>query len=282
MHGAAVQHHIGLGPEHLVGNGELGRFVLLPGARARAAAIAERFEDVTVLDNPRGHTAHLGTLRRGGQRIDVLSIPSGMGTPSTEIVAHELLAIGARRIVRVGSCGSLDPNVRPGSVAILSGAVRDEMASRHLAPVEVPALCHPDAVSAMIAGARSAGVADHAFVGIGHSKASFYAREMGHGPMGAENLAYMRLLARCGVIATEMEASLLFILASARSAERAVPVSAAPDAVPVQTACVLGVYAAYDASEPLDPAMCRLADERAIETALGGIVAWAGIAGAGA
>ena len=269
-----TQHHIGLGPEHLVGNGEIGRVVLLPGSRARAAAIAERFQDVRIVDNPRGHTAHLGVLERDGRRIDVLAISSGMGTPSTEIVATELLAVGARRIVRVGSCGSLDPALEAGSVAILSGAVRDEMSSRHLAPVEVPALAHPDAVAAMVAGARAAGLAAHAFVGIGHSKASFYAREFGQGPMGEENRAYMRLLARCGVLASEMEASLLFILASAASAGRATPLAAGSAAVPVQTACVLGVYAHHESAAPLDPDLCRLADARAIETALAGVFAW--------
>jgi uridine phosphorylase len=199
-----TQHHIGLDTEHLRGNDGLGRVVLLPGSRARAATIGARFDGLTVIDNPRGHTAHLGTITEGGRRIDVLAIASGMGTPSTEIVAHELLAIGARRVVRVGSCGSLDANVRAGDVVILSGAVRDEMSSRHIAPVELPAVAHPDAVAAMVAGARAAGLDAHAFVGMGHSKASFYAREFGMGPMGEENRAYMRLLARCGVLATEM------------------------------------------------------------------------------
>lgn len=267
-----LQHHIALAPEHLRGNGDLGRYVLLPGSRGRAAAIAARLEDVRVVDNPRGHTAHLGHLSRGGRRVDVLAISSGMGTPSTEIVAQELLNVGARRIVRVGSCGSLDPALRPGDVAILSGAVRDELASRHVMPVEVPAVAHPDAVAAMVAGARAIGAAEHAFVGVGHSKASFYAREMGVGPMAEENRAYMRLLARCGVIATEMEASVLFVLAAAASAGHARPIAASP--APVQAACVLGVYAYWETTEPLDPAACALADERAIETALHGLLYW--------
>jgi uridine phosphorylase len=267
-----IQHHIGLGPEHLRGNDGLGRYVLLPGSRSRAAAIAARFDHCEVLDNPRGHTAHLGSLTRRGRRIDVLAISSGMGTPSTEIVAQELLNIGARRIVRVGSCGSLDPAVQAGDIVIVTGAVRDELASRHIMPVEVPALSHPDAVAAMVAGARAAGVTDHAFVGVGHSKASLYAREFGVGPMAEENRAYMRLLSRCGVLATEMEASVLYILAAAASAGRARPLSAGT--ATVQAACVLGVYAHWESHAPLDPAACQRADERAIETAIAGLFAW--------
>ena len=269
-----IQHHIHLGPEQLAGNDGLGRIVLLPGDRARAAAIGARFDDLEVRENPRGLTAHLGSLRRDGVKVDLLAISSGMGTPSTEIVAHELFEAGARRIVRVGSCGSLDPAISAGQVIILSGAVRDEMASRHLAPVELPALAHPAAVAAMIAGAHAAGLAAETFVGIGHTKASLYAREFGRGPMGAANKEYGELLRRCGVIASDMEASLLFVMASARSAGAATPLSVGNTAVPVQTACVLGVYGNDDSNMKLDPALCRLADERGIEVALAGIFAW--------
>ena len=270
-----VQHHILLNASHLSGNGRLGRYVLLPGTRSRAAAIAEHFDEVRVVDNPRGHTAHLGVLRREGVSVEVLSISSGMGTASTEIILHELLEVGARRIVRVGSCGSMDPHIRAGDAVVVTGAVRDELASRHIAPVEFPAVSHPTAVAAMVAGARAAGHADHTFLGIGHTKASLYAREFAHGPMADQNHAYGQLLARCGAVASDMEAAMLFIQASARSAGSASAVSAGNAAVPVQTACVLGVYGDDDSDMDLDPVICRLADDRAIQTTLHGIIEWA-------
>lgn len=270
-----LQHHILLGPEHLAGNGGLGRYVFLPGDRSRAAAIASDFEDHEIVDNPRGLTAHLGRIAIDGATVDALSISSGMGTASTEIVLHELIAAGARRIVRVGSCGALDPNLRPGQVAILSGAVRDELASRHIAPVEFPAVSHPVAVQSMVLGARAAGLGAEAFLGIGHTKASLYAREFGHGPRGAENRAYGHLLSRCGAIASDMEAAMLFIRASAASAGSASTVGAGNAAVPVQAACVLGVYGGDDSDMQLDPALCRLADQRAIAVTRLGIMAWA-------
>lgn len=270
-----LQHHIRLDESHLAGNDGLGRTVFLPGDRSRAAAIAEHFEDVTVVDNPRGLTAHLGTVRLDGASVDVLSISSGMGPGSAEIVVHELIAAGARRIVRVGSCGTLDPNLKPGHVAILTAAVRDEMATNHMAPPEFPAVSHPTAVQSMVDGARAAGLAEYAFVGIGHTKASLYAREFGHGPRGRDNKAYGELLARCGAITSDMEASVLFVLANAASAGHAASVAAGNAAVPVQAACVLGVYGGDDSDMHLDPAICRLADERAIRTTLRGVVAWA-------
>ena len=205
----------------------------------------------------------------------MLSISSGMGPGSTEVVVHELIAAGARRIVRVGSAGSMNPAVPAGAVAILSGAVRDELASRHVAPVEVPAVSHPAAVQAMVAGARAAGLGEHAFLGVGQTKASIYAREFGHGPRGEENKAYGRLLARCGVIASDMEASVLFMLAQAASAATASPLAAGNAAVPVQAACVLGIYGADDSDMDLDPTVCALADDRAIAVTVEGALAWA-------
>lgn len=267
------QHHIGLGPEHLQGNGGLGRVVFLPGSRGRAEAIAQHFDGAEHETNGRALDSWRGTMTRDGVTIDVLAISSGMGTPSTEVVVHELIAAGARRIVRVGSCGALDANVSPGQVVVLTGAVRDEMATRHIAPVEVPALAHPTAVASMIAGARAAGLAADTFVGIGQSKASLYAREFGEGPLGAANKAYAEVLKGCGVIASEMEAAMLFIQASVRSAGHATPLSVA-STTDVQTACVLGVYGGDDSHMQLDPDLCRLADQRSIATAMAGAFAW--------
>ena len=270
-----LQHHIELGPEHLAGNGGLGRTVFVPGSAARAAQIAEHFVDVEVLDNRRGHTAHLGVLELDGVRVDALAISTGMGPGSAEIVVHELLAAGARRLVRVGSAGAFDPNIRGGDVCVLSGAVRDEAASQHVTPLAVPALAHPAAVAAMSEGATAAGLAEHTYVGIGQSKASLYAREFGHGPLGAANEEHARVLAASGVIASEMEASVLYILASVANAGKATTLAQGNGAVAVQAACVVGIYAGTDSDMKLDPAVCRLADQRAIEVAVHGAVAWA-------
>lgn len=268
-----LQHHIMLGPEHLSGNDNIGRYVILPGSRSRAALIAARFEDVTVIDNPRGHTAYLGVLNFSGRKVDVLSISSGMGTASTEIIVHELMEAGARRIVRVGSSGSMDPNIHPGDVVILTGAVRDEMATRHIAPVEFPAVAHPLAVMAMISGAQG-DLRAHTFLGVGHTKASLYAREFATGPMAKQNTEYVRTLARCGAVASGMEAAMLFIQASARSAGQASSLATGHAAIPVQAACVLGVYGDGHSMD-LDPEVCKLADQRAITVTLSGILEWA-------
>jgi uridine phosphorylase len=57
------------------------------------------------------------------------------------------------------------------------------------------------------------GISRH-YLGTVHSKASLYARELGTGPRQQENRRFMEQLADCGVLASEMECSILFTLAS--------------------------------------------------------------------
>ena len=75
----------------------------------------------------------------------------------------------------------------------------------------------------------------------------------------------------CGAIASDMEASMLFIQASVRSAGGLRPLS--EPSREVQTAVVLGVYGGDDSHMDLDPAACALADERAIAVAMAGAIA---------
>jgi uridine phosphorylase len=266
-------HHIRLGPEHLAGNRGLGRYVLLPGDPARAARIATHFSGVTVNDSPRGLTAHLGTLEAACGPIDVLTLPSGMGSPSAEVVLRELLTAGARRILRVGSCGAMRPEIKAGQLVIATGAVRDEGTTDHYAPREYPALAHPRAVAALVEGARRARLEAETFQGICHAKASLYAREFGHGPAGDANLAYTAWLRRCGVIASEMETAALFVIGST-FAPQAYPLSEPCHDEP-QVGAVLAVFAADDSHMQFDQAVAQQAEGRAIQVALEAVRAWA-------
>ncbi len=270
-----MQHHLRLGPDELAGNGGLGRYVFLPGDPSRAGRIAERFEDARAIDNPRGLHSWLGHLpaEDGGEPIDVLAVATGIGAGSTEVVAHELLACGARRLLRVGSCGSMTGRIQPGQVVVAVGAVRDEAATGHYAPPEYPAVAHPDVVAAMSEGARRAGLAGETFRGLCHSKASLFAREFGHGPARERNRRYHDELARAGVVASEMEASTLFVLAA----------TSGPWCGPIdgdweegcQAGAVLAVFGTDQSDMKLDPDVPRLAEQRAISIAIEGTRVWA-------
>ncbi len=209
-------HHLCIGPEHLQGNGGRGRVVFVPGSLARTEHLAEHFEDVQVITNPRHLNVHLGTLRSGGLTVDVAAVPTGMGCPSLGIVITELIELGARRFLRVGSAGSLQPQVGIGDLVVATAAVRDEGASDAYVPREVPAVAHRDWIEALASAAGKLGELEHTFLGLVHTKDSLYGREFPVGPLAEENRRYMELLRGIGVLASEMESSHLFLVSSAR------------------------------------------------------------------
>ena len=98
-------------PVHLKPNAPVAERALLPGDPGRALRLAQELlaEPMQVLNTHRGLWGYTGTAADGAP----LTIQStGMGGPSAAIVAEELVGLGARRLVRVGTCGLLDGRAR--------------------------------------------------------------------------------------------------------------------------------------------------------------------------
>ena len=170
-------------------------------------------EDLRVRESGRGHNVYLGTIQGHAGPVDVAAVASGMGCPSLDIIVTECIKLGASRFIRVGTSGSLQPDViRPPSLVLATGAVRDEGTSRTYAPCEVPALASMEWIRALEAAATNLGLEEEVYAGPVHSKDSLFAREFGQGPMAAENIRYMERISALGVLASEMEAAHLFIL----------------------------------------------------------------------
>ena len=140
---------------------------------------------------------------------------TGMGCASLDIIVNELLNLGAKRFLRVGTAGSMQPFMIPaGSLVVATSSVRDESTSQRYVPLEVPAVASMEMVLAANRGTRMLGFEDRTHFGVVHTKDSLYAREFLEGPMAEQNKAYMELLRDSGVLASEMETSHLFTLAS--------------------------------------------------------------------
>ncbi len=187
-------HHIHIGPEQVVGNGDIGRVFFVPGSSARTEALAEHLLDVQAFPSPRRLDVFIGRYERDGVSIDVGACPTGMGCPSLGIIVSELLALGVRRLMRVGSAGSLQPGVGSGDLVVATGAVRDETASDAYASKDIPALAHPDWIRCLEQSAARHGMADQTYSGLVHTKDSLYGREFGLGPRADLNRAYMKEL----------------------------------------------------------------------------------------
>ncbi len=143
---------------------------LLSGDPERAQMIARTYlRDARVLSEHRGLNSYLGALP-GGRPI--LSATSGMGAPSLSIVVNELVQAGIRQIIRVGTCGSIQAHVLPGSVVITRAALCRQGAANDIAPVEYPAAADPFLTVALVRAAREQGVDHH--LGITASVDTFY------------------------------------------------------------------------------------------------------------
>lgn len=204
--------HINATKEDLSGNHGIGRYILLPGSDGRAKEIAKHFENLSVKSHPRGHHLYLGTIHHEGEDIDIATISSGMGCPSMEIILHELFCLGAKRFLRIGTAGSLQPNhVNMGDIINVQASVRDEHTTLDYAPLALPAVASSKLVSAITQAKNKINLPQTLHTGIVHCKSSFYAREYFAGPKSNANKKYIHLLKQCGVLATEMETATLFI-----------------------------------------------------------------------
>ena len=110
------KHHIG------IKQGEVGRYVLLPGDPDRVEVIASRFDNPKFLMRRREYTTWTGEL----DGVPVACTSTGIGCPSTAIAVEELADIGVDTFIRVGTSGSMQHHIKPGSVGIISGAIRDD------------------------------------------------------------------------------------------------------------------------------------------------------------
>ncbi|HIF9176731.1 TPA: purine-nucleoside phosphorylase [Photobacterium damselae] len=112
-------------------NAEFGDFaetVLMPGDPLRAKFIAETYlEDAKEVCNVRNMFGYTGTYK--GHKISVMG--HGMGIPSCSIYVHELIKdFGVKNVIRIGSCGAVNDDVKLMDVIIGMGASTDSKVNR--------------------------------------------------------------------------------------------------------------------------------------------------------
>jgi DeoD family purine-nucleoside phosphorylase len=179
---------------HLHPTAPLAERVLLPGDPGRALALAQQLmSEPRMFNHNRGLWGYTGTATDGAP----LTVQAtGMGGPSAAIVLHELIALGARRAVRVGTCGALDATLALGELIVARESICADGASRAL-------------------GARERAGADAALTDALVRAGS----GMTAGTVVSVDLFYEdpERVRREDAIAVEMEAAALFALGAARS-----------------------------------------------------------------
>ncbi|HRA35499.1 MAG TPA: nucleoside phosphorylase [Acidimicrobiales bacterium] len=204
----ARPYHLGFGADDLAPGTTI---ALLSGDPGRTEAIATAtLTDGRSLSTNRGLASFRATLPGGAP---VVCATSGMGAPSLSIVVNELVQVGITTIIRVGTCGSIRPEVAVGSVIVASAALADQGAADDIAPREFPAAADPFLTVALARAAEALGVDHH--VGVLASTDTFY-----EGQERTTSSANPHLLHRLhgridelvdlGILGFEMEAGTLF------------------------------------------------------------------------
>ena len=156
-----------------VAEGEVGRYVIMPGDPKRCAKIAEYFENPVLIADNREYVTYTGTL--DGVKVSVTS--TGIGGPSASIAMEELYRCGADTFIRIGTCGGMQKEVKSGDVVIATGAIRMEGTSKEYAPIEFPAVADISLTNALIEAAKEKGYPSH--VGVVQCKDAFYGDQTG-------------------------------------------------------------------------------------------------------
>lgn len=192
-----------------VANGEVGRYVILPGDPKRCKKIAQYFDNPVMIADNREFITYTGTL--DGVKVSVTS--TGIGGPSAAIAMEELARCGADTFIRIGTCGGIQPEVKSGDIVIGTGAVRMEGTSKEYAPIEYPAVADLTVTNALVHVAKEKNCEFH--IGVVQSKDAFYGQhEPERMPVSYELLNKWEAWKRLGCKASEMESAALFIVAS--------------------------------------------------------------------
>ena len=178
---------------------------LLPGDPLRAKYIAETYlTDVEQVNGERGLLGYTGSY--GGERVSVQA--TGMGCPTAAIVMEELVMLGVKRFLRVGTCGGLRLDLQIGDLVVALSAIPADGTARHYVGDEphVPTASW-ELIHGAVHAAKELGIP--ARVGPIVSSDTFY---------DPDTERHSRWSGR-GILAVEMEAAVLFTIGALRGVD---------------------------------------------------------------
>jgi len=195
-----------LQPHIRLGRNQSANYALLPGDPGRVKRIAAFLDDVEELV----YNREFCSVRGKYKGVSVLIVSTGIGGPSTGIAVEELNKTGVKTMIRIGSCGALQDNMKVGDLVIAQAAVRDEGTSKTYIDPCYPAVPDPDVMFAILKCARELNYRHHC--GIIRSHDSFYT--------DSEN-EIDNYWSERGVLAADMETAALFVIGRLREVRTA-------------------------------------------------------------
>ena len=201
-----MQYHIGLDEKRMTA-----KYAIVPGDPGRVEKIAALLDNPEFVAQNREFTTWSGFIC--GEKVLVMS--TGIGGASAAIAVEELINCGVSTVIRIGTCGGMQLNVKGGDAVVAMGAVRMEGTSREYMPIEYPAAADFETLCALKAACDENGITSH--VGIVQSKDSFYGQHSPERmPVKDTLLKNWQAYIDCGCLASEMETAAIFTVASVR------------------------------------------------------------------
>lgn len=177
--------------------------IILVGNPDRAKRINNEFlKDSKLVNEYRALLVYTGFYK--DEKITIAT--TGMGSPSAAIVLEELIRLGGKIFIRVGSAGGINPEIQTGDIVIATASIRDDGTSIKYLPLGFPAV--PDFYLTSLLIKKAKENFERVFYGIVLSSDGFYE---------GYDETLMKKYIGSGVQAVEMESGIVFIVSQRRS-----------------------------------------------------------------
>jgi len=189
----------------LIKKGDIAPYVLLPGDPGRIKRIVRFWDSGKEVKYNREFLTWTGTYKG----IPISATSTGIGCPSAAIAVEELTNAGAEIFIRIGTCGALKKEIRPGNLILPDSALRQDGTTKEYVVPDFVAQASPEVFKALSDAAQSLGMVF--FSGINRTHDAFYeTTENFLSLMQTEEYKKGRL------VSSEMECSSVFTVASLR------------------------------------------------------------------
>lgn len=243
------------------------KYFLLPGDPARATKIAKEYLQASkLLSAYREFLVYSGTYKN----ISIGVCSTGIGSPSTAIAVEELINLGVKVLIRVGTCGgALKKEIRPGAIIIPLAAIRDEGTTKEYLPPEFPAIADRCVVRALEQAAKQNKY--RYFVGMNRTHDGYYGQAKNIKRWGSVYLDPRMKDWPYPLLSSEMECAPIFLISLLRGvkAGAVLAVNSYPEDL---RDIVLGQQKFVVPNSKIQSKEANISINRAIQTALDALV----------
>lgn len=178
------------------------KYAILPGDPKRIDVIK------SFLDNPKElmYNREFRSVEGTYKGLSVIAVSTGVGGSSASLAVEELHNLGVHTIVRVGSAGALQTNIKLGDLIIGEGAIRDDGVSKTYVDSIYPAVANHEVLEKIVEVCKDLKYRYH--TGVIHSHETFY-----HDSNAEEEKKWQKL----NVLGADFESAGLFVVGRIRN-----------------------------------------------------------------